>query len=40
LGGYRAAENYGASYEGLSAVKAAYDPDNPFYQNTAPAKRG
>jgi FAD/FMN-containing dehydrogenase len=38
---HRAAENYGANYERLSAVKAAYDPDNLFHvnQNIAPAKR-
>jgi FAD/FMN-containing dehydrogenase len=38
---YRAAENYGANYERLSAVKVAYDPDNLFHvnQNIAPAKR-
>jgi FAD/FMN-containing dehydrogenase len=35
-----AAEHYGARYERLSAVKAAYDPDNLFHvnQNFAPAK--
>jgi FAD/FMN-containing dehydrogenase len=38
---HRAADNYGANYERLSAVKAAYDPDNLFHvnQNIAPAKR-
>ena len=38
---YYAADNYGANYERLSAVKAAYDPDNLFHvnQNIAPAKR-
>jgi hypothetical protein len=38
---HRAAENYGANYERLSAVKAVYDPDNLFHvnQNIAPAKR-
>ncbi|MFE3452576.1 FAD-binding oxidoreductase [Nonomuraea sp. NPDC059194] len=37
---HRAAENYGANYERLSAVKAAYDPDNLFHvnQNITPAK--
>jgi FAD/FMN-containing dehydrogenase len=37
---HRAADNYGANYERLSAVKAAYDPDNLFHvnQNIAPAK--
>jgi FAD/FMN-containing dehydrogenase len=37
---HRAPENYGANYERLSAVKAAYDPDNFFHvnQNIAPAK--
>ncbi len=36
---HRAAENYGANYERLSAVKAVYDPDNLFHvnQNIAPA---
>ena len=38
---HRAAENYGANYERLSAVKAAYDAENLFHvnQNIAPAKR-
>ena len=38
---HRAADNYGANYERLSAVKASYDPDNLFHvnQNIAPAKR-
>jgi hypothetical protein len=38
---HRAAENYGANYERLSAVKAIYDPENLFHvnQNIAPAKR-
>ena len=38
---HRAAANYGANYERLSAVKAAYDPENLFHvnQNIAPAKR-
>jgi FAD/FMN-containing dehydrogenase len=37
---HRAAENYGANYDRLSAVKAAYDPDNFFHvnQNIAPAR--
>jgi FAD/FMN-containing dehydrogenase len=37
---HRAAENYGANYGRLSAVKASYDPDNLFHvnQNIAPAK--
>jgi FAD/FMN-containing dehydrogenase len=37
---HRVAANSGASYERLSAVKAAYDPDNVFHvnQNIAPAK--
>jgi FAD/FMN-containing dehydrogenase len=37
---HRAADNYGANYERLSAVKAVYDPDNLFHvnQNIAPAK--
>jgi FAD/FMN-containing dehydrogenase len=36
---HRAAENYGATYERLSAVKASYDPYNLFHvnQNIAPA---
>jgi hypothetical protein len=36
---HRAADNYGANYERLSAVKAVYDPDNLFHvnQNIAPA---
>ena len=38
--GHRAPDNYGANYERLCAVKAAYDPDNLFHvnQNIAPAK--
>ena len=38
---YRVAENYGANYERLASVKAAYDPDNLFHvnQNIVPAKR-
>jgi FAD/FMN-containing dehydrogenase len=37
---YRTADNYGANYERLAAVKAVYDPDNLFHvnQNVAPAK--
>ncbi|MCV2490975.1 FAD-binding oxidoreductase [Geodermatophilus sp. YIM 151500] len=37
---HRAAANYGANYERLSAVKAAYDPDNLFHvnQNITPVK--
>ncbi|CAI10046.1 BBE domain-containing protein [Aromatoleum aromaticum] len=37
---HRAPANYGANYERLAAVKAAYDPDNLFHlnQNIAPAK--
>ena len=36
----RAADNYGADYERLCAVKAACDPDNLLHvnQNIAPAK--
>jgi berberine-like enzyme len=36
----RAADNYGASYERLCAVEAAYDPDNLRHvnQNIAPVK--
>lgn len=38
---HRAADNYGANYERLRAVKAAHDPDNLFHvnQNIAPASR-
>jgi hypothetical protein len=37
--GSRVADNYGANYQRLSAVKAVYDPDNLFHvnQNIAPA---
>jgi FAD/FMN-containing dehydrogenase len=40
--GHRAPANYGANYDRLAAVKAAYDPDNLFHvnQNIAPASRG
>ncbi len=38
---HRSAANYGANYDKLAAVKAAYDPDNVFHvnQNILPAKR-
>jgi hypothetical protein len=40
-GGHRAPANHCANYERLAAVKATYDPDDPFHvnQNIIPSKR-